>query len=264
MNMKKQKTAAGIDVGSRTIKLVVYDGKQIVHEKIVDNSYNTSELIKQLLDEVRYDALVAAGYGRALVEIGWNSPSVSEITAFAIGCSQEFPGEKTVLDIGGQDTKVIRVNDQGKVLKFEMNDRCAAGTGKFFEVMAKTLNLTLDDFADLFEPKKKTLKINSLCTVFAESEVISLLAKGESRENIVYALHKSVINKIIPLIKKVHTTGDIVFCGGCAKNHLLHALFEEEMNQTILIPRSPQLVGAYGASVIAMNSLLKKQSQDMK
>ncbi len=253
--MTKQKTAAGIDVGSRTIKLVLYDGNQILFEKIVDNSYNTKDIIKELLDQVKYDAILAAGYGRALVEIGWNAPTVSEITAFAMGCSQEFPGQKTVLDMGGQDTKVIRVNEAEKVVKFEMNDRCAAGTGKFFEVMAKTLNYTLDDFENLKITDRDPLKINSLCTVFAESEVISLLARGENRDDIAYALHKSVVNKILPLLKKIHDSGDIVFCGGCAKNHLLHALLEKEMGQKILVPKSPQLTGAFGASIIAFNTI---------
>lgn len=256
--MTKQKTAAGIDVGSRTIKLVLYNGNHILFEKIVDNTYNSAESIKNLLGEVKYDSLVASGYGRALVEIGWEAPTVSEITSFAVGCSQEFPGKKTILDVGGQDTKVIRVNDAGKVLKFEMNDRCAAGTGKFFEVMAKTLNYTLDDFAHITITHRYPLKINSLCTVFAESEVISLLARGENREDIAYALHKSVVNKILPLLKKIHDTGDIIFCGGCAKNPLLHALLEKEMEQRILQPKSPQLIGAYGASIIAFNNLINK------
>jgi (R)-2-hydroxyacyl-CoA dehydratese activating ATPase len=253
--MTRPKIAAGIDVGSRTIKLVLYDGNHFLFEKIIDNTFNTAESIKELLDEVKYDTLVAAGYGRALVEIGWDAPTVSEITAFAVGCSQEFPGQKTILDMGGQDTKVIRVNDAGKVVKFEMNDRCAAGTGKFFEVMAKTLNYTLDDFANLRITDGDSLKINSLCTVFAESEVISLLARGENREDIAYGLHKSVVNKVSPLLKKIYDSGDIIFCGGCAKNSLLHALLENEMGQKILIPKSPQLIGAYGASIIAFNTI---------
>lgn len=257
--MLRKNIAAGIDVGSRTIKLVLFDGKHFFDETVVDNAYNTKEIIKKLLESKKYDILVAAGYGRALVEIGWDAPSVSEITAFAVGCSQEFPGEKTVLDIGGQDTKVIRVNERGKVLKFEMNDRCAAGTGKFFEVMAKALNYSLDDFASLKGTKQGALKINSLCTVFAESEVISLLARGEKRDAIAYGLHCSAVNKILPLLKKIHSSGDIIFCGGCAKNRLLKTLFEEEMGQTILVPRSPQLVGAYGASIIGMKMVQKTE-----
>lgn len=259
MTRNHDKIAVGIDVGSRTIKLVAYDGQRIVHNKIVDNAYNTAGVIKNLLDEVHYDVLMATGYGRALVEIGWDAPTVSEITAFAKGCSQEFPGQKTILDMGGQDTKVIRVNDAGKVLKFEMNDRCAAGTGKFFEVMAKTLNYSLNDFANLKKNKEESLKINSLCTVFAESEVISLLARGENRDDIAYALHNSVVNKILPILKKIHNSDDIIFCGGCAKNPLLHELLEKEMGQKIFIPKSPQLVGAYGASIIVFNNAINDQ-----
>lgn len=260
MNRTQEKIAVGIDVGSRTIKLVAYDGQRMVHNKILDNEYNTIDIIKNLLDEVQYDVLIATGYGRTLVEIEWDAPTVSEITAFAMGCSQGLPGQKTILDMGGQDTKVIRVNDAGKVLKFEMNDRCAAGTGKFFEVMAKTLNYSLNDFNHLKKNKGESLKINSLCTVFAESEVISLLARGTKRDDIAYALHNSVVNKIIPLLKKIHDSGDIIFCGGCAKNILLHELLEKEMGQKIFIPKSPQLIGAYGASIIAFNSIKKSSS----
>jgi (R)-2-hydroxyacyl-CoA dehydratese activating ATPase len=253
--MTHHKTAAGIDVGSRTIKLVLYNGECILFETVIDNTHNTVEAVKGLLNGVSYDVLVATGYGRALVESIWDAPTVSEITAFAVGCSQEFPGEKTILDMGGQDTKVIRVNDAGKVVKFEMNDRCAAGTGKFFEVMAKTLNYTLDDFTRIENTTRKSLKINSLCTVFAESEVISLLARGENREDIVYGLHESAVNKITPLLKKIHDTGDIIFCGGCARNHLLQVLLEKELGQQLRIPKSPQIIGAYGAGIIAYDTL---------
>ena len=138
-----------------------------------------------------------------------------------------------------------------------------SGTGKFFEVMAKTLNFKLVDFASLRITDRDPLKINSLCTVFAESEVISLLARGENREEIAYALHKSVVNKVSPLLKKIHDSGDIIFCGGCAKNSLLHELLEKEMGQKILIPKSPQLIGAYGASIIAFNTI-RNQPVDTK
>lgn len=249
--MSEQTIAVGLDIGSRTIKRVSYDGETFHHQKVVENTHNTMDIVKQLLKNIDYSALIATGYGRSLVEVECNAPTVSEIKAFAKGCSLEFSGEKTILDIGGQDTKVIRVNNQGNVVKFEMNDRCAAGTGKFFEIMANTLEYSLEEFSETRYQTQGNVKVNSLCTVFAESEVISLVAKGVAREEIAYALHESVVHKILPLVERIHKGDALVFCGGCAKNHLLHQLFETHLHQKVIIPQHPQIMGAYGAAMFA-------------
>lgn len=245
-----KKISAGIDIGSRTIKLAFFDGEKVINSYILDNNYNIKEITEKLLKSNSYDSIMATGYGRSLLEVESNIPTITEIKAFACGCEMEFPGKKTILDIGGQDTKIIKVNEKGKVIKFEMNDRCAAGTGKFFEVMAKTLNYDISDFSNIQE-SSNPLKINSMCTVFAESEVITMLSRGEKREDIVYALHKSIVKRIIPKVMSIKGDDILIFCGGCAHNKLLRNLIEKEINQKIFVPENPQLIGAIGASILS-------------
>ena len=245
------KPSAGIDIGSRTVKFVLTQNNKIIYSKIVDNGYDSYNICKNLLKNNNFSSVIATGYGRTLLEIKENIPTVSEIKAFATGINKLVKGDnKIILDIGGQDTKFIKIKN-GKVVKFEMNDRCAAGTGKFFEVMAKTLGYTIDDFSKI-EPKDVDIKISSMCTVFAESEVTSLISKGVDRETIAIALHNSIVKRIIAKLIKFFTANEkIIFCGGCAKNQLLVKILEKELKKEIIIPENPQIIGAYGASIIA-------------
>lgn len=157
----------------------------------------------------------------------------------------------TVLDIGGQDSKAMALFENGKVKKFEMNDRCAAGTGKFLEVMARTLGFEIDAFGREALLAEKDLSISSMCTVFAESEVTSLIAKGQSTREIARGLHISVVRRAAAMIHRVSADGDIVFTGGVAKNPCMVALLGEKLGRTILVPDDPQLVGALGAALLA-------------
>ena len=152
----------------------------------------------------------------------------------------------TVLDIGGQDSKAIALFANGKVKKFEMNDRCAAGTGKFLEIMARTLGFAIDEFGREALLAEKDLNISSMCTVFAESEVTSLIAKGQRRREIARGLHASVIRRAAGMINRVSSAGDIVFTGGVAKNPCMGTLLAEKLGRAILTTEDPQLVGALG------------------
>ncbi len=246
---------AGIDIGSRTVKFVLIKKNEIIYQEIIDNSFNTVDICKRFIGDFEFESIIATGYGRTLLEINENISTISEIKAFATGVNKIINGDKVILDIGGQDTKFIKIKN-GKVIKFEMNDRCAAGTGKFFEIMAKTLSFNIDDFSEI-PLKNININISSMCAVFAESEVTSLLAKGEDRTNIAIALHKSVVKRIIGKLQNFITDKNehIIFCGGCAKNKLLVKLIENELGMSVVIPEYPQIIGAYGAALVAaMNS----------
>jgi predicted CoA-substrate-specific enzyme activase len=243
---------AGIDIGSRTIKLVVLNEVgEIVQRVQTDTGFDPLLESKKLIDGVSYDHIMATGYGRNLFEISFDAPTVTEIKAHARGAHAVFPGAPAVLDIGGQDTKAIALFENGRVRKFEMNDRCAAGTGKFLEIMAKTLGFEMEAFGPEARMAQNDLTISSMCTVFAESEVTTLVAKGKSRREIARGLHASVVSRAAGMIKRVSPAGDIVFTGGVARNSCMRELLAEKLDRKVLTPDEPQLVGALGAALLA-------------
>jgi predicted CoA-substrate-specific enzyme activase len=243
---------AGIDIGSRTIELVVLNQGGIVDSKQADSGFDPMAWAKELLAGVEYDRIMATGYGRHLFELSFDAPTVTEIKAYAVGARALYPEVRTILDIGGQDSKAVAVNDAGKVTKFEMNDRCAAGTGKFLEIMANTLGYSLDEFGRWALEAKKDIQISNMCTVFAESEVTSLLAKGEGRQDIALGLHRSVVRRAAGMLKRVSVEVPIVFAGGVARNVCMRRLLEKTLEKKITIPEDPQMVGAYGAALLAV------------
>ena len=242
---------AGIDIGSRTIELVVLNESGIIDTKQADSGFDPMTRAKKLLDGVVYDCIMATGYGRHLFELSFDATTVTEIKAYAVGARALFPAVSTVLDIGGQDSKAIAVNDGGKVTRFEMNDRCAAGTGKFLEIMAQSLGYTLDEFGPEALRAKQDIQISNMCTVFAESEVTSLLAKGADRHDIALGLHRSVVRRAAGMLKRVSVEEPIVFAGGVARNVCMHRLLEQTLQKSIMVPKDPQMVGAYGAALLA-------------
>ena len=243
---------AGIDIGSRTIELVVVDEAGEIKDSLQANTgFDPIAEAKKLVDGVRYDRIMATGYGRNLFEISFDAPTITEIKAHARGARVFFPDTRTVLDIGGQDSKAISLFENGKVKKFEMNDRCAAGTGKFLEIMAKTLGYDIEEFGREALLAEHDLNISSMCTVFAESEVTSLIAKGNNRREIARGLHTSVIRRAAGMINRVSSEGDIVFTGGVAKNSCMAAFLAEKLGRKVLIPENPQFVGALGAALLA-------------
>lgn len=244
---------AGIDIGSRTIELVVLNERGIIDAKIEDSGFDPMTRAKELLEGVDYDRIMATGYGRHLFELSFDAPTVTEIKAYAVGARALFPEVRTILDIGGQDSKAIVVNEAGKVVKFEMNDRCAAGTGKFLEIMANTLGYRVDEFGLGALEAKRDIQISNMCTVFAESEVTSLLAKGADRQDIALGLHRSVVRRAAGMLKRVSVGDPIVFAGGVARNVCMQQLLEQTLERKIMVPEDPQMVGAYGAALLAVH-----------
>jgi predicted CoA-substrate-specific enzyme activase len=243
---------AGIDIGSRTIELVVVDDEaQIVESFLGDTGFDPMAQAKKLIDGVDFDRIIATGYGRSLFEISFDAQTVTEIKAHARGARALFPDARGVLDIGGQDSKAIALSDSGNVMKFEMNDRCAAGTGKFLEIMAKTLGFDIEDFGREALLAERDLDISSMCTVFAETEVTSLIAKGRNRHEIARGLHCSVVRRVAAMTNRVSLDGNIVFTGGVAKNPCMCKLLKEQLGRSVLIPENPQFVGALGAALLA-------------
>ena len=246
---------AGIDIGSRTIELVIIDDSgKIVENFQADTGFDPARTAGEMLNQIEYDRIMATGYGRNLFEINFDAPTVTEIKAHATGARAFFHDLRTIIDMGGQDSKAISLFENGKVKKFEMNDRCAAGTGKFLEIMAKTLGYDINDFGDEALKAEEDIAISSMCTVFAESEVTSLIAKGQNRRNIAKGLHASVVNRAAGMINRISPEGDIVFTGGVAKNPCMRELLSKKLGRNIFAPENPQLVGAYGAALLLLNS----------
>ena len=242
--------SAGIDIGSRTVKAIIVDDGKIAFEHKTINSYDPIKVCVEILGNVQYDIITATGYGRHTFRNYFPSEIISEISAFARGAKSLFENCHTILDIGGQDTKVISLDDKGKVRKFEMNDRCAAGTGRFLEIMASTLGFSLDDFAKAAISAEKAVKINSMCTVFAESELISLTAKGASRESLALGIHESIALRSISMLQRVSIEDDVVFAGGVALNPCMKNIIEHHTGRKLCIPDDPQLVGALGCALL--------------
>lgn len=253
--------SAGIDIGSRTIKVVLLEDDKVIFSKVAENTYNPIETCKTLLEGLSYDTITATGYGRHLFADHFTSEVISEIKAFAMGVHFELPTTRTILDIGGQDTKAISIDDRGNIKKFEMNDKCAAGTGRFLEIMAMALRFSLDEFGEKALSAKKHDNINSMCAVFAESEIISMLANGADRDEVARGIHYSVIKKSMAILRRVGMQKDIAFAGGGAKSRALKVLMEEVYQQPVLVPNDPQIMGALGCAINSRNFNRSKESK---
>ncbi len=243
---------AGIDIGSRSIELVVLENGQIVDSQRRPTTFDPLAQCRQILASLPPMPIIATGYGRKLVveelpEL--KITAITEIQAYALGAHHLYPEARTVLDIGGQDTKVIALTAAGKVAKFEMNDRCAAGTGKFLEFMATALQIPLEEFGDFALQADKRLQINSMCTVFAESEATSLMARGEKAINIALGLHLAIVQRTLAMLRRVSETPPFLFAGGVAHNACMRALLAENLDQPLIIPAEPDMVGALGAAL---------------
>jgi predicted CoA-substrate-specific enzyme activase len=242
---------AGIDIGSRSIEAVVLDCDKVTFTKKIATTFDPLKQCASLLEEFKADHVVATGYGRKLLaESGLidNVETLTEIQAYALGARAVHPEVRTILDIGGQDTKAISLFANGKTAKFEMNDRCAAGTGKFLEFMATALQIPIEEFGEYALSATGCPTINSMCTVFAETEAVSLMARGESPANIALGLHKSIVNRTKSMLTRVGVEYPLVFAGGVARNKCVVSQLEELLGGQIFIPEDPDLVGARGAA----------------
>ncbi|UFS61676.1 acyl-CoA dehydratase activase [Sulfurimonas sp. HSL-3221] len=257
---------AGIDIGSTAIKIAIVDGmgSLVGHRVSASGSMfykYAQESLAQLMAEVgvtpealRYT--VATGYGRKLFKEA--DENISEITANAIGARAAAQGHgeiKTIINIGGQDSKAIAMDSDGNVVNFAMNDRCAAGTGKFLDVVARNLEIGVDELGEYhFKSTGTPLSINSTCAVFAESEIIGLLGNNHRVEEIVSGVHYSIAKRIVKLVKRVGINEGIYFDGGPALNSGLVNAIENELGKPIFVPAFPQITTSLGAAVLAWES----------
>jgi len=252
--------AAGIDIGSVTAKAVILNEDRRVLSSSISptgamsrkaaNKVMASALAQANLKQSDISHIIATGYGRHRVSFAHSE--FTEITCHARGANHLFPQARTVIDIGGQDSKVIGLDPQGLVRAFAMNDKCAAGTGRFLEVMARALEVDLDEMGKLSLQSHKDLQVSSICTVFAESEVISLVADGHDRVDIIAGIHKAITRRIMGLVENVGLMEKVVMSGGVAKNIGVVRSIEKALNITILLPDDAQIVGALGAAIIAL------------
>jgi (R)-2-hydroxyacyl-CoA dehydratese activating ATPase len=245
----------GLDIGSRSVDAVWLENGRIVDSAVADSGFDPAATARAFVERSGHDALVATGYGRHSAREAFSCEVVTEIKAYATGASRLYPEAAAVLDIGGQDTKVIALGAGGKVLDFEMNDKCAAGTGKFLEVMAKALGYSLEELAEAALSAQRTVAISSMCTVFAESEVTGLVHRGEDRSAISRGLHESISKRTISSLKRVGAGSPLVFAGGVAKNPAMVALVRAGLGSDVLVPgesgTDSQIIGAYGAALCA-------------
>ncbi len=247
----------GIDVGSITAKSVaIKDGAVIAH-KLMSTGHNArnagEKVFAGILEDLGLEAssiakIVSTGYGRNSVTIAHRS--VTEITCHARGAHYLDPEIRSVIDIGGQDSKAIALDETGSVKDFAMNDKCAAGTGRFLEVMARALEVELNDFGALSLNADHPSTISSLCTVFAESEVISLISKGVNRNNIIAGIHASIAARVAAMAARTGIKPPIMMTGGVAKNIGVVAALEKKIGENIRVSPEAQLTGAIGAALI--------------
>lgn len=251
---------AGIDVGSITTEAVILDNRKEIVSYCID--YTGASISKACagvfasalreggvtVGDIEY--CVSTGYARKKVEIA--DENVTEITCHSKGALHQFPGTRTIIDIGGQDSKIIRTNENGKVTNFAMNDKCAAGTGRFLEVMARALEIDLEEMGPMSQKSKKVLAVSSICTVFAESEVLNLLAAGHGREDIIAGIHLAIAKRVAALIGRKGFENDVTMTGGVAKNRGEVIAMEELIGAKINVPEEPQIMGALGAAIIAL------------
>jgi len=257
------KITAGIDIGSSTSKAVIFAGGEVVSYSIGPSSVSptkTARLVFQRalssagIDREQVTYVVGTGYGRAKVEFA--DENVSEISCHAKGAHHLLPEVRTVVDIGGQDTKAISINKSGLVADFVMNDKCAAGTGRFLDFMARSMELDIKDMVSLHFEEGVPAMISSMCSVFAESEVINLINEEVPLPSIIKGLHKSVANRISTLVRRVGMQQEIVVTGGVAKNSGVVETLEQILKcKFVTLPGivDPQIVGALGAAIIGFD-----------
>ncbi|MFX1392781.1 MAG: acyl-CoA dehydratase activase [Promethearchaeota archaeon] len=258
---------AGCDVGSLTGKAVILNkDASILSYGIVPTTPKPERTAQNAMDEALkkgnltledIEYIVGTGYGR--VKIPFANKEVSELSCHGKGAHSFIPTVRTIIDVGGQDCKVIKVNKEGKILDFAMNDKCAAGTGRFLEVMAKTLELKLEELGPISLKSSNQAKITAQCSVFAETEVVSLMAEGTEVADIVAGIHDTIASRIMTLVYRVGLEEEVTISGGVAKNIGVVAFLEKKMGlKTVKLPIDPQIIGAMGAALLAKEELESK------
>jgi (R)-2-hydroxyacyl-CoA dehydratese activating ATPase len=252
---------AGVDIGSVATKALVLKDREILAAAVVPTGsrpkLSAGSALSQALEKCALHAVdlahvASTGYGRRVVEFG--DRTITEIAACALGTN--FLGSprgrvQTIIDLGGQDIKVISLGENGEVADFVMNDKCAAGTGRFLEVMAQALEVRLEDLGSLAARSQKEIAVNATCTVFAESEVISLLAQDAQKEDIIAGIHRSIAERLVAMVRKIGLREIVAFNGGGAKNAGLRRALEAKLGVELAIPDQPQFVNALGSALAA-------------
>lgn len=259
---------AGIDIGSTMTKAVIVDADNQLQSVIKGP---TGPEHRQLANEVMQDALaqakleldtiayvVATGYGR--VNVPFADRQITELTCHTRGIISQFPGVKTAIDIGGQDAKCMKING-GKMVDFAMNDKCAAGTGRFLEIVADTLGIKLDDMGPLSLKSTRKVQISNFCTIFAQQEIVSQLSEGEKVEDIIAGLHDALASRVAALARRLKVEPDVVLTGGVAKNTGIVKAMAENLGCELLVPLDPLITGALGAAILASEIVAKAAAQ---
>ena len=252
----------GIDIGSVTSKaLIINDGETVLAFSMIPTRYDREECGREVLEKGLQQTgrsardircIVSTGYGRN--SLSFTNKAMSEIICHAEGTKALFPEVKTIIDIGGQDSKVIELDSTGTINKFEMNDKCAAGTGRFLEVLSeRILNIDIKEIGPLSLQSTNPCTLSSVCTVFAESEIISYLSQHKKREDIAYGLHRAIAKRIISMGRsaQIRYQEPICFTGGVAKNRGVVRALEEDLGVTLLVPNEPQITASLGAALFA-------------
>jgi len=249
---------AGVDIGSTMTKIVLTDTDGRVlsaikgptgpeHRQLANEVMKTAlEQAGLQLDDISY--VVATGYGR--FNVPFADRQITELSCHAKGVSSLFPNARTAIDIGGQDAKCLKIHN-GKLIDFVMNDKCAAGTGRFLEVIAATLGIRLDDLGDIALKSAKKIQISNFCTIFAQQEVVSRLSEGEKLEDIVAGLHDALASRVAALARRLKVEPDVVLTGGVAKNIGMVKAMKENLGCELLVPKDPLITGAMGAAILA-------------
>lgn len=254
----KKQIVLGVDAGSTSIKLTLYNGQHMRHW-MIPAGWAPKNAAKSLVDQVfaaealsmeDISGIVGTGYGR--IALPFLSKTVTEIACHAKGAVFLRPGIRTVIDIGGQDAKAIAVSEDGKVMDFIMNDKCAAGTGKFIELAARALGLDVNELADIQEEDAgQSCRMTSMCAVFAETEIITLLNQGFSRMAIINAMHHAIASRVAGMAARIQPVSPIFLSGGVAGNKKLVAALECELQAKVEVHELAPYVGAIGAAVLA-------------
>ena len=247
---------AGIDIGSITAKAAILREDELLGTRVIFTGYNAEAAGRRVFEELLAELelapaavvrIVATGYGRKSVTMA--DRAVTEIMCHAAGARFLDPSVRSLIDIGGQDSKAVVMDENGRVTNFTMNDKCAAGTGRFLEVMARALEADLDEFGTLSLRAERPAKISSLCTVFAESEVISLIARGETRENIIAGIHEAIASRVSAMANRIGLAAPLMMTGGVARNAGVVQALEKVIGMPIVISPYAQVTGAIGAAV---------------
>jgi predicted CoA-substrate-specific enzyme activase len=255
---------AGIDLGSTMTKVVIIDGDGKTlsalmgptgaeHRRLA-NKVMVDALLRAglVFDDVSY--VVATGYGR--INVPFADRQITELTCHAKGIASLFPAVRTAIDIGGQDAKGLKIKND-KLVDFVMNDRCAAGTGRFLDVLVGTLGLRIEELGEISLKATQKLPISSVCTVFAQMEIMACLSQGTPLPDIVAGLHDAIANRVVKMIKKLKIEPEVVFTGGVAKNIGVVNALQEHLGFKVSVPAEPLLTGALGAALMGRELTLK-------